>query len=280
VKMNTSNFVLSTATQSLLAAVLATACVAGCATTPKQAAKGATEGALEEVKEQAQPRGPNDTPPMQDLASSIVKGTASALDEPETRAQLGRVIETTTRTAIGSVLGEFTGPRWGNQWGDTTQRFGPGPSAATTGPLGPVSPLGALGGKLSEGFTLGMSRQLQIELGPNGEGPLGQTMAGVMRQATRAAVAGVTEELAPADCAGLDSRECTDRRIRDLSASAAKGLVDGLGAALHVPLLIGAFGAGMAGAVIVLLLLRLRRPVLVADGTPINTNRPLTSGRR
>jgi hypothetical protein len=262
----------------LLSGFVAAAVLGGCAATPKQAAKGATEGAMEELKDQNRDR-TNGPPPMQDLASNIVKGTAAELDKPETRAQIGRVVETTMRSAIGSALGEFTNPQWGSQrWGDSPRGFAMGPTAGHTradaGPLGQLGPLGALGGKMAEGFTLGMSRQLQIELGPNGQGPLGQTMAGVMREATQAAISGATQELVPADCVGLNSRECADRRVRDLSRSAAKGFVDGLGTALQIPLLAAAFGAGVIGALVLFLLMRLRRPVLIAtDAGPIQPHR-------
>jgi hypothetical protein len=280
--MNTGSFLRSTAAAWMLTGFVATALLGGCAATPKQAAKGATEGALEEVKEQNQHRA-DGPPPMQSLASNIVKGATAELDRPETREQIGRIIETTTRSVIGSALGEFTRPQWGTaRWGD--QRFGDGTrgfhmgtsagtTAPTTGPLGQLGPVGALGGKMAEGFTLGLSRQLQVELGPNGQGPLGQTMAGVMREATQAAISGATQELVPADCVGLDSRECADRRVRDLSRSAAKGFVDGLGTALQIPLLAAAFGAGALGALILFLLLRLRRPVLIAtDAGPIHSH--------
>ena len=259
----------------VLTGFVATSALSGCAATPKQAAKGATEGALEEMSEQNRSRdgGP---PPTQDLASNIVKGTVAELDKPETRAQIGRIVETTMRSALGSALGEFTTPQWGNQrWGESMPGFRMGPTGPSTPPaaagLGQLGPIGVLGGKMAEGFTLGMSRQLQVELGSNGQGPLGQTMAGVMREATQAAISGATQELVPADCVGLDSRECADRRVRDLSRSAAKGFVDGLGTALQLPLLAAAFGAGLAVALVMFLLMRLRRPVLIAtDAGPIH----------
>jgi len=257
----------------------------GCASAPKQVAKGATEGAMEEVKEQNRQRPDGGPPPMQELAGNIVKGTAAELDKPETREQFGRIIETVTRSAMQGALGEFTNSRGGDAWrGRSAEGFHMGtPSASSgqlvAGPLGPIGPFGILGGKMAEGFTLGMSRQLQVELGPNGEGPLGQTMAGVMRQATQAAISGATHELAPADCAGLDGRECADRRVRDLSRSAAKGFVDGLGSALQIPLLVGAFLAGVVGALVVFLLMRLRRPVLIAtDAGPIYHREPQPHG--
>lgn len=272
--MITSGFLRRAAAQWILGGFTATALLGGCAA-PKQMGKGATEGALEGVKEQSQPR-PNGPPPMQDLASSIVKGTAAELDKPETRAQIGRIVETATRSAIGSAVGEFINPQWGGQrWPDSARGFQMtppgGPPSPASASLASFGPIGALGGKMAEGFTLGMSRQLQVEIGTDGQGPLGQTMASVMKQATQAAIAGATQELAPADCGGLDSRQCAEHRVRDLSASAAKGFVDGLGTALQIPLLIAAFGAGVVGALVVFLLLRLRRPVLIAtDAGPIH----------
>ncbi len=274
--MSTALFLRGAAARSFFAVFVATT-LGACGASPKQMAKGATEGALEEVKEQTQPgANGNGPPPMQDLASNIVKGTAAELDKPETREQIGRIVETTMRSAIGSALGEFTNPQWGHQqrWGDSPRGFHVGQTAGPTPPAGPLAslgPIGALGGKMAEGFTLGMSRQLQIELGPNGQGPLGQTMAGVMKEATQAAIHGATMELVPADCVGLNSRECADRRVRDLSRSAAKGFVDGLGTALQIPLLVAAFGAGVIGALVVFLLMRMRRPVLIAtDAGPVH----------
>jgi hypothetical protein len=276
--MSTAGFLRRHRGQWILTGFIGATLLGGCAATPKQAAKGATEGALEEVSEQTRSRdgGP---PPMQDLAANIVKGTAAELDKPETREQIGRIVETTMRSAISSAVGEFTRPQWGYQsrWGDSPRGFATGSSAGSINPaaasLGQLGPIGALGGKMAEGFTLGMSRQLQVELGPNGQGPLGQTMAGVMKEATQAAISGATQELVPADCVGLDSRECADRRVRDLSRSAAKGFVDGLGSALQIPLLAIAFGAGFLGALIVFLLLRLRRPVLIAtDAGPVHSH--------
>src|SRR5688572_6146223 len=158
--MNTAGLLRSGAAHWILTGFLAATVLGGCAATPKQAAKGATEGALEEVKEQNRDRS-NGPPPMQDLASNIVKGTAAELDKPETRAQIGRIVETTMRSAIGSALGEFTNPQWANQrWGGDSMRgfhMGPtaGPTPPATGPigqLGQLGPIGALGGKMAEGF--------------------------------------------------------------------------------------------------------------------------------
>ena len=263
-----------------LAGILATFALGGCVA-PKQMAKGATAGAIEEVKEQNRAR-PDGPPPMQELAGNIAKGTVAELDKPETREQLGRLVDTTMRTAVGSAMNALTRPQWGLRWGDSQPgislgpTFGPPPSGGT--PVGPLSPAAAFGGKMAEGFTLGMSRQLQVELGPNGQGPLGQTMAGVIREATQAAITGATHELAPADCAGLNAQDCAERRMHDLSRSAAKGFVDGLGISLQIPLLVAAFAAGVIGSLIVFLLLRLRRPVLIAtDAGPIR-RMPQTHG--
>jgi len=250
-------------------ALLATVWLAACAATPKQAAKGVTEGALEEASE---PTGGRDggAPSIEKLAANVVKGVTSELDKPETRGQIGRVVEMATRSAIGSVVGELTAPPGTTQhWTDSERGFQLPSMGSASRPItsaalaGQMSPVVALSGRMAEGFTLGMSRQLQLELGPNGQGPLGQTMASVLKEATQAAISGATQELMPADCAGLDSRACAERRARDLSRSAAKGFIDGLGLAIQIPLLAGAFVAGLLGALVVFLLLRTRRTVVV-----------------
>jgi hypothetical protein len=277
--MSTAGALRGTRVRKILTALTAAALLGACM--PKQMAKHATAGAIEEVKAQNQAR-PEGPPPMQDLATNITKGTMTELDKPETREQLGRIMDTVMRSAMSSAMGELVNPRGYPRWSDAAHGFRLGgmapmipPASHLSNPVESIGPLGMLGGKMAEGFTLGMSRQLQVELGPDGRGPLGQTMAGVMKEATQAAITGATQELVPADCAGMDSRECAERRVRDLSQSAAKGFVDGLGAALKVPLLLAGFVAGVACALVIFLLLRLRRPVLIAtDAGPISRAAP------
>jgi hypothetical protein len=237
----------------LAQAFVLTVMLGGCAT-PKAVGKGATEGAMEEVREQSKPRG-NEPPPVQEVASNVIKGTLVELDNPETRAQLSRIIGTATQSAVTSMLGgnaNYGDPRnnAARGWGGGPTQFG----AAT--PMMAMGPMGALGGRISEGFTLGMSRQLQIELGEDGQGPLGQSLAGVIKQATQAAVSGAAQELGPlaGDCAGMDRQRCADMRVQELSRSAANGFVQGLGAALQLPLMVVAFASGLVIAIVAALL--------------------------
>jgi hypothetical protein len=154
---------------------------------------------------------------------------------------LRRVIGASTRGALDSVLGGQAPQDAGaSGWGG-----GPSPWH--------FSPIGALGGGFSEGFAFGLSRQLQAELGPNGDGPLAQTLTRVVERASAAAVAGAAQQLAPmtaAECAGMDNKKCADMRVYELSRSAADGFVDGLGAAIHLPLMILAFAGGLLTALL------------------------------
>jgi hypothetical protein len=240
----------------------------GCVTS-REVGKGATQGVLNEVRNQSQPtrEGP---PPVQQVTENVVKGTLSQLDEAETRAQLRRIVGTTTRGAIDSVLGGLMlrGANGGPTWGG-------GP------PSWSVSPVGALGSGFSEGFTLGLSRQLQVELGPNGEGPLGQTLTRVVEHASAAAVTGAVQHLAPmtsVECGGLDSKACADMRVYELSRSAANGFVSGLVAAFRLPLMILAFAGGFAVALIGALLLFRRRGVWVMPAAPGSMGTPRPPG--
>src|SRR5262249_54606697 len=112
--------------------------------------------------------------------------------------------------------------------------------------------IGAFGGDFSAGFALGMSRQLQLELGQNASGPLGKSLSGLAQEMSVAATNGVVAELSPIDkdCTGPDRKGCVDRRVYDMSRLAAVGFADGVAHSLRIPILVLTFAGGFVVALI------------------------------
>jgi hypothetical protein len=217
----------------------------GCGST-QQVGRSAAKGALDAVKEQsrAPEHGP---PPLEDVARNIIRGALNELDTARSQAQLGRVAASTTRGAVGPFVGPLPGLGWGG---------------------GPVSGRSSNGGvpmasMVSEGFTLGLSRELQAQLGPDGEGPLAKSLAGLTGQLSGAAATAVTQSLTTdlGDCAGADRARCADKRVQEMSRSAAVGFAHGIVDTINVVLLAAAFACGIVAALLFFFAVRLtRRP--------------------
>jgi hypothetical protein len=221
------------------------ACVSG-----QNIGGGATAGALEEIKkQQAIMKAAGEQLPMEQIAGNSVRGALSAINQPDQQAELGRAVGVATDSAIASALGAPP----------TTGAWGGGPPSEN------VSPMRALGDQLSVGFTQGMSRQLRLELGPDGTGPLGQSLSRLAQGMSGAAASSVVAELAPVatgttDCAGPNRQQCIEQRTFELSRTAAAGFADGMAKSLRFPLLAVAFGAGFLVAWIAFLLMRTLTP--------------------
>jgi hypothetical protein len=234
--------------------------VAGCAVSQAghQAGRGAAAGALSEVKEQAQH--PEQGPPPLEIASrNIVIGALDELNRPNRQAQLAQIIAVMTQGGLASAAGK---PPAGYGWGGGPSNVNPPSIAPAPSFSADAFPIAALGGKFSEGFTLGMSKQLQSELGPNGDGPLAKTLAAVTEQMSGAAANGIAQGLTPAlgDCGGADRNECTDRRVQQLGRSAAVGFAQGLGSTMKIPFLVAGFFVGILVAFAIFGFVRLVRP--------------------
>src|SRR5262249_21665924 len=121
-----------------------------------------------------------------------------------------------------------------------------------------MSAMGALGDRFSAGLAGAFSRQLQLDFGTNGDGPLGQSLSGWVHQASGAAAAGVASELPTVglECDGARGQACVDRRVYDLSRVAGNGFTEGMVRAIRVPLFFVTFGAGLVVAFIIALFVR------------------------
>jgi hypothetical protein len=189
---------------------------------------------------------------MEQAAGNAVIGAMNALDDPARQEQLARIVGTATESAFNTAVGSF---QQRGAWGG-------GP------PAGYGAPIGAFGNDFSAGFALGMSRQLQLELGPDGSGPLGKSLSGLAQEMSGAVTNGVVAELSPVDkdCAGPDRKGCVDRRVYDMSRVAAVGFADGVAHSLRLPVLVLTFAGGFVIALIAMAAFRRR-----SDGPFVRT---------
>ena len=229
---------------------IATLCFLGLTAVPAlgcaHAAGGrAAAGAMQELESQRQQRQESGQAPLvEEAAGHVTRGALGELDTPERQEELSRIVAVATESALATVLGAQAGAAHG---------VGGGPPPS---PEVPTVPMSVLGQQFSTGFAMGLSRQLQLELGPVGEGPLGQSLATLTHEVSAAAVNGATSELAPSDpnCAGPNRQQCTDRRVYEMSKVAGGGFAEGLGRSLRVPEFVITFTAGFIAALLLALL--------------------------
>jgi hypothetical protein len=254
-----------------------------------EAGRGAAEGALTGVQKEAQ-RPDGGPPALESATRNIVRGALEELDTPEQRAELARILGAATAGALAGATGrtpdvrgsEGPSPDGGIGQGDAPASgavraptgapaggpWGGGPPGGRASNAAAGGPMAAVGDSVSEGIAKGLSKQLQSELGSSGDGPLGKTLAAVAQQMSDAAANGMTQGLSTnlAGCAEGDRGLCAQERVQDLSRSMGTGFAQGLATAVRVPLLLGAFVAGIAATILLLAILRFaHRPSRQAD---------------
>jgi hypothetical protein len=233
--------------RAITVVALLVAITLGCGSSQRMGRR-ATSGALEELRDaKRQLEAEGAEMPFERAAGNAVKGALSELDDPERQAELSRLVGVATESALDSLVGSL---RDRGAWGG-------GPRTAD----GP--PIGALGDEFSAGFALGLSRQLRLEIGANGDGPLGNSLVGLMQQMSGAAANGVVNELSAldAECAGSLRRPCVDQRVYEVSRRAAVGFADGLVEGFRIPLLVAAFAGGLLVAFVIVAATRRRTRV-------------------
>lgn len=105
---------------------------------------------------------------------------------------------------------------------------------------------------LMQALVAAFARELVVQLGPKGEGPLGKSLAATGEKLAASTMRGLRAELAP-QCQGDDAR-CFERRLQALGRATSTGVGEGLAASFGwLPVLLG-FVAGLVAAAAVALI--------------------------
>jgi hypothetical protein len=223
---------IATGSFAAVVALLAGACA-------HQMGKGAVSGAAQQV---AQGQVANADDPNRQiarvLAQRAVEGAVAALDAPEQRARIQQVVNAAVTEAVTSAL-------------RTATEVPQGENAGLAGARG-VSPVALLMGQAARTAIEDAIRELVVDLGGHGEGPLAASLAGTGKTVSAAVVGSALDQLTELfpGCRGPDAVACIDHQIAAMSQSAAVGFSTGLRQSIGWPLLVV---AGLIGLLLGLL---------------------------
>jgi hypothetical protein len=202
-----------------LALTVAGALLAACAA--RMGGSG-TEAALEELRKEP----PEGSPQIaRVLGNRSVHGALEALSSPEGLEQMSTIVDTAVTRALQSTLhGE--------------------PAAAARDELRSVAD------RAAHDAVMAFSAELRAQLGEDGRGPLGTSLAGMARHASSSAVAGADEQLAALfpGCTGENRTACLEVAIHRVARAASAGFVEGAMGALPWRALALAFTLGVVSA--------------------------------
>jgi hypothetical protein len=217
----------------------------GCAA---HAAKNATQSLGESVR-QSQANTPAEQQIARVASTRAVEGMIAALDQPEQRAQLQKLVNAAVAEAVASALRVALAPgAVAAGGGDGAGPGGRGAAALLAGQMGRAATEDALG-------------RVAVALG--GQGALGQNLVTTSARATDAAVGAVLGELFP-ECRGDDAvaAACRRERVQALTRATAASFSAGVRDTLAWPLLLLAATVGLTLGALAhwALTLRRRRP--------------------
>jgi hypothetical protein len=119
------------------------------------------------------------------------------------------------------------------------------------------SPIETASAAIARSIERELTRALAADLGPGGEGPLGQALAGTTTRMSGSAAQGVLAALFP-EC-GAGEAHCIDRRVAELAQETAAGAVRGLTRSVAWLLVAGSFVAGVIATLLLVVTFRLFR---------------------
>jgi hypothetical protein len=188
-------------------------------------ARHTTEGALEAIREEKDQFAQERDAASRRTAGEITRGALEGLTEPG---------------AGGAVASTGTGGS------------GPGP-----GGLGPVP-------SLASQVTRAFSAELERQLGPDGTGPLAQSLSATAGQVASSMIQQSRNELGTLfpECGGLQGKEaraCRDTQVSQLGASFSRGAAQGLLQAVRPWLLLLTFAGGLIVGLLVFLAISVAR---------------------
>ena len=130
-------------------------------------------------------------------------------------------------------------------------------SGVAKGLTGSQENKGAMADRLTQSLVAAFSRELIVQLGPEGEGPLARSLAAASQQLAASTLRGLRTELAP-DCQEAGDTRCLERRLQALGRATSIGVAEGLASSFGwIPLLAGFLAGLLVAAVVALLAARL-----------------------
>jgi hypothetical protein len=234
----------------------------GCGAIARDLAKQGTKGALESIQEEKEQRTPEDQATNDAVArrnsEQVARGMLDAILNPE-----------------GSPSAPLAASPGGSRPGSPAGS-GPGGLTANT----PVAPgtggSSSFSSRLATQVARGLTAELGRQLGPDGSGPLGQSlsatagrMAGTMVEQSRNELGAVFPE-----CGGLEGAQalrCRDAALGRLGGAFSEGIAGGLVRAFRPWLLVLSFAGGLLVGLLLFLSLsvaKLRRESTAAREDP------------
>lgn len=222
-----------------------------CATAARQIGGATAEGAVQEIRQQQEKSaGEEDMTAITRMAAEqATQGVLDALSQPERQAQIRQLVDTMVEQSLRSVAGGGV-PGLGDGPGGGG---GAGVGGAGAGGAG-MSPAS----RLSADLARGMGAEMERLLGPDGTGPLAQSMAATAGQVAASVIKQSRDELGTLfpECAGLQgeaARACMEERVAQLGAAFSRGATEGARDALRPWLLLLSFAGGLLVGLLVFL---------------------------
>jgi len=201
----------------------------------KQAATGAMQGMQAHLDQNA-----DGQYPMQAAGERAMTGAVEALSNPEQQARIQAMIAAAVKEAVTAALGTATG-------------------GAPADPAS-ESPIEMAASQAAETAAAAAVARVIEELGADGEGPLGRSLAATSQKVAAAAVGGGlgAAALHLPGCQAGQEQACFERFTTELARAAAAGVVLGARDTLGWPFLLLAFVAGALAALLVIWIWSLR----------------------
>jgi hypothetical protein len=241
---------------------------AGCLGVRKPAEE-ATKGAVTGIKEAAQTE--KLSPITEEAVEGLITGLSKVTQDPQRRKEFERGMQ-----AMFQSLGNAMGP--------ALEKARPEMRAATREVmLGVIDAMTArqpqmaafmqeLSQNMGRGLLAGMSTEMQAQLGPDGKGPLAQTLGSTAQHTSAALAGGMMNTAGVSDiCQGQDPSTCRQNIVERYSRAIGAGVAQGIDEqtsdfwTLALAFGIGVLATVLIGAALRYLLTRRRpeRPILV-----------------
>jgi hypothetical protein len=214
-----------------LAALLSSPVLQGCA---QHIANQSAKGMASALQEQQAETDPNKQPSRL-MGERAAIGAVTALDQPEQRDRIRRMVDESVRQAVAAAF---------------TAAITPPEVSSEDGAVQAASPAEMLAAQLARTATASAVHEIEAALGPHGV--LTASLVDTGARVSASVVAGATSQLGELfpGCSGADAQACRERRLQELTRAAGAGFSMGVRDALGWPIAVMAALAGILIGVI------------------------------